>query len=302
MSLLQRYIAKTVINSILMVTLMLIGLQIFIVFISQLGDLGRGDYGILHAFIYVLYTLPLEVYVFFPLAALLGCLLGLGSLASHSELIVMRMAGVSIGQISWAVIKGALLLVLAVTLVGEVIGPLGAVAAENQKAMAMSGGQTVQTKHGVWFRDGDNFIHINTILPGNRFLGVIDYHFNKDHVLDWASYAQSATFDKEGNWVLHNVNESIITTSGVTVKHYDKMPWSVSIQPKMLGIDAYDPIQLPLVKLYRYIEYRNQNNLQSGQYQLVLWQRIIQPFATMIMIFLAIPFIFGPLRTVTMHH
>jgi lipopolysaccharide export system permease protein len=51
---LDRYIAKTVLTSIGLVTLMLMGLQIFILFVDQLGDLGRVDYGILQAAFFVL--------------------------------------------------------------------------------------------------------------------------------------------------------------------------------------------------------------------------------------------------------
>ncbi|MCK1890503.1 LptF/LptG family permease, partial [Legionella pneumophila] len=49
--------------------------------------------------------MPYQVYLFFPIASLLGCLVGLGVLANHSELVVMRAAGISIGQITGAVLK-----------------------------------------------------------------------------------------------------------------------------------------------------------------------------------------------------
>ena len=47
---------------------------------------------------------------------------------------------------------------------------------------------------------------------------------------------------------------------------------------------------------------RNTSNYHQSalNYQLAYWQRIIQPFTTVVMMILAIPFIFGPLRSSTM--
>lgn len=64
MRILDRYIAKTVLAAIGLVTLMLIGLQIFILFVNQLEDLGKLDYGILQASVFVLLQMPYQVYLF----------------------------------------------------------------------------------------------------------------------------------------------------------------------------------------------------------------------------------------------
>jgi lipopolysaccharide export system permease protein len=67
-----------------------------------------------------------------------------------------------------------------------------------------------------------------------------------------------------------------------------------------LGISNVQADQLSLAKLYAYIRYRQQNNLGAGMYEFAFWKRLLQPLATLVMIFLAVPFIFGPLRTVSM--
>ena len=48
-----------------------------------------------------------------PMAALIGCLIGLGTLASSSELTIMRAAGVSLGRIVLSVMKPMLVLLVA---------------------------------------------------------------------------------------------------------------------------------------------------------------------------------------------
>jgi len=108
MKIIEKHIAKTVMSSITLVTLMLIGLQVFMLFVNELDDLGRANFGIMQVALYVFLQMPYQVYLFFPMASLLGCLIGLGQLASNSELIVVRASGMSIGQIIMAVLKAVL--------------------------------------------------------------------------------------------------------------------------------------------------------------------------------------------------
>ncbi len=53
-------------------------------------------------------------------------------------------------------------------------------------------------------------------------------------------------------------------------------------------------------QLYSYIKYLHYSGLRANKYEFLFWQRVFQPLATLVMILLAIPFIFGPLRTVPM--
>ena len=55
MTLIDRYITKSVYSSIGMITLVLMGLQLFILFIGQMNDIGRGDYSMMETLIFVLY-------------------------------------------------------------------------------------------------------------------------------------------------------------------------------------------------------------------------------------------------------
>ena len=115
---LDRYIGTSVFLAILSVLGIIVGLALLFAFIDELGDLSD-SYGTLEAMIYVVLTLPPRAYEMLPMAALIGCLIGLGSLASNSELTIMRAAGVSVGRIVWAVMKPMLVLMLVGVLIGE---------------------------------------------------------------------------------------------------------------------------------------------------------------------------------------
>lgn len=91
MKVVRRYLFRSIIGTILLVLSVLLGLAAFIEFVTQLDDIGTGSYGTMQALIYTLLKLPNLAYQMLPMAVLLGSLLGLGGLANHGELIVLRL-------------------------------------------------------------------------------------------------------------------------------------------------------------------------------------------------------------------
>lgn len=299
MKLLDRYIAKTVLASIGLVTLMLAGLQIFILFVNQIDDLGHGDYGILQAAQFILLLMPYQVYLFFPMASLLGSLIGLGILAGNRELIVMRAAGMSIGQITGSVLKAALVLIVLVTLIGETLVPVLSHFANDRRMQAMSGGQALRTARGVWLRDGNDFITIGKVLADNTLQKVYQFRFDSLHHMELARKIERVEF-VNNVWVAHNVDETIISDKKTQARHINEMPWDVSVKPGIINVSSSEPDEMTLHELRQYLRVQHRNHQAALTYQLAYWQRLVQPFTTLVMMILAIPFIFGPLRSSTM--
>lgn len=299
MTILQRYVGKTVLHTIFLVLLVLIGLELLITFVGELNEIGNGDYTLAQVFIYVLLDMPLKVYSFFPMASLVGVLLGLGILASNSELIVMRASGLSIFNISLIVLSTTFLIVLVVTIIGETSAPLMKHFAEQRKTYAISGGQMLSTKQGVWQRDGLSFIHIGQILPGERLQDITRYQFDDSHRLLEVVHAKQAVYQNK-HWVLQDVRQSKINERQIVAETMPTTDLNIQLNPKLLRISQIMPQEMTLRQLASYIKYRELNGLRAAQYGLSFWQRILQPLATCLMVLLAIPFIFGPLRSVTM--
>lgn len=78
--------------------------------------------------------MPKDIQIFFPMAALLGALLGLGMLAQRSELVVMQASGFTRLQVALAVMKTAIPLVLLTMAIGEWVAPQGEQMARNYRA------------------------------------------------------------------------------------------------------------------------------------------------------------------------
>ncbi|TAL63189.1 MAG: LPS export ABC transporter permease LptG [Legionella sp.] len=296
---LDRYIAKTVLSSIALITLMLAGLQIFILFVDQLGDMGKVDFGFKQVAFYVLLQMPYQLYLFFPMASLLGCLIGLGMMANHSELIVMRAAGMSIGQITLAVLKASILVIVLVTTLGETMVPWLSRQANDIKSAALSGGQSIRTSQGMWLRYEADFISISSIQNNLILEGVYQFRFDPQHNLKLARAIREVHYI-DNQWVAFDVQETLFTPEKTQVKTISRMLWDVSVKPQILKISSNEPDEMTLHEINRYVREQKRNQLNAQNYKFAFLQRLIQPLTTMVMMVLAIPFIFGPLRSSTM--
>lgn len=296
---LDRYIAKTVLSAIALVTLMLIGLQIFILFVNQLDDLGKVDYGMAQATVFVMLQMPYQVYLFFPMASLLGSLIGLGVMANHSELVVMRAAGMSIGQITLSVLKASLVVIVLVTSIGELLVPFMAQYANDYKMSALTGGQTLRTAQGVWMRYANDFISIGEVLPDKTLHRIYQFRFDNQHHLLLAREIKEVRFEEQ-RWVAYDVKQTDFSAGHTKASTYKILNWDVAVKPNILMISSIEPDEMTLHELNRYLREQKRSKQNVHTYKLAFYQRIVQPFTTMVMMVLAIPFIFGPLRSSTM--
>jgi lipopolysaccharide export system permease protein len=298
MKLIDRYIISSVIASTLLVMLILLGVESFVEFINELGDIGTGNYGILLALVYVPMTLPSELYQLFPMAGLLGSLLGLGRLASSNQLIVVRAAGVSKTQITLSVIKAALIMMVVVTFIGEAIAPRLDIAASNMKTHAMGKATGYSALQNIWFKQGADFINVGQVDSLQKVKDVTRYEFDKNKMTSML-YAKTALL-QNGVWRLQHPVETQIFNRHVVSKLLKEAHLKIPLKAQLFSLNSDDPGRLSIITLWHTVHFRKAHGLLSDQSGFALWQRIVQPLTTLVMICLGIPFIFGSLRNVTM--
>ncbi|WP_455232153.1 LPS export ABC transporter permease LptG [Geopseudomonas aromaticivorans] len=295
---LDRYIGSSVFFSILGVLGVIVGLALLFAFIDELGDLDAG-YGVAEAARYIAFTIPARIYELLPMAALIGCLVGLGSLASSSELTVMRAAGVSLGRIVGAVMKPLLVLLVVGLLIGEYVVPWTQSEAQSGRSLAQGGGEAQTTRRGLWHRQGEEFIHINSVQPNGVLLGVTRYRFDGERRLLSASFARRAQYQGD-YWQLENVATTLLHEDRSEVLQAPSERWDVELTPQLLGTVVVEPEALSMTGLWRYIHYLGEQGLNNSRYWLAFWTKALQPLVTATLVLLAISFIFGPLRSVTL--
>lgn len=300
MRLLSFYVAKTTLVSLSIALVLFVGIELIFGLVNELRFVGKGDYTLGQAFTFLLLSMPQNIYQIFPMAALVGSLMGLGQLATRSELIVMQAAGLSPQVITLQLMKFALVLALLIWAFGEGVAPISEKVAQNLKATALSGGQTLRTPHGTWMRKGKQFIHIQEMHVGGHLEGITRYDFDDHMALIKASHASYADYIND-QWVLYDIKETLIYSDHTKENYVTQEYWKDGIDPNVLqvvGVKYLD--ELSLIGLLKTIQYRKNNGLDTKPYQLALWQKIVQPFAVLVMIFLGAPAVFGPLRNATM--
>ncbi|MEM1243574.1 MAG: LPS export ABC transporter permease LptG [Pseudomonadota bacterium] len=299
MKILNRYIGNTVVSAVLIVILILMGLEMLISFIDQLSDIGTGNYTLWEAVKFVMLDMPFQVYNFFPMAGLVGSLIGLGVLASQSELTVMRAAGFSNSQITLAVLKAAFILMLLAIIIGEGIAPKAEHIANVMRAVDKSGTAAINTVQGVWLREGHNFIYIQRVIDNDTIEDLMSYEFGNNNNLLRSLHARKGEYI-HGHWYLYDVKQTVFKNNKTITQTKPKIKWSVKVDPELLSISSERPRNMMLPKLYLYIKYLKSNGLRPAKYQLNFWKRVFAPVAMMVMILLAVPFVFGSMRSVTM--
>ncbi len=299
MRLLGGYIGKSIASHIMAVMLVLLSLYFFSTFVSEITDVGKGNYEIFDALQFSILLLPRQLYELFPLVALMGTMLGLGALANTSELTVMQAAGISVGQIIREVLKvGAVLVVIAVIL-GEVVAPPLEKEARSERARAMSKNLSLNVKTGLWARENGSFINIERLLINGRASGIHLYRFAPDGKLLQSTTARQGVYqEKEQSWMLMQVEHTFFGEQQITRQFEQSMAWKSSVTPEVVDVVAIPPENLSIRDLLDYLSYLQENELDAERYELSLWTRIVAPFATAGMILLAIPFVFGSLRSV----
>jgi lipopolysaccharide export system permease protein len=298
-SILTRHISKTIITATALVSLIIVGVLFLMSLLGELKSIGSGDYGLIQAVMYVFFRLPSQLYQFSPMLILLGSITGLSVLASYRELAVMRTSGFSVFRIMFSSFYAAILLLVLMTSIGEWIAPNLSYQAEIRKENAQNGGQSVVTAAGVWFHAGNNFIHVQHVIDRQLLQGVTRYQFDNKHKLLAAYFAKTLVFEDK-QWLMKEVVKTSFYNDRTVSSSIPLAIWDVKFNPNLLNAGLVEPDEMSLSRLSKFIVYLKQNGLQAAGYQYEYWQRLFQPIASLIMVFLAIPFVLGSLGAVTL--
>ena len=296
MKILDRYIAATVIGGTLMTLLVLGSLLAFVDFVSELNDVGTASYTLTNAFTYVLLGLPSHMYELFPTAILIGSLMSLGALASSNELVAMRAAGISVATISRWVLQAGLVLAIVVAIIGEYVVPASERQAQAVHASALKENITLGGKNGFWIRDGDRYLHAKRVYHDMRLGEVSIYELDAKKRLQRVTFADSAVYAQD-NWVLRAVRRSVFADDRVSTERADTLEWPNLLNPDLFSVLSVQPENMSITDLYRYSAYLKSNELDASQYNLAFWVKVVAPLASMAMLLIALPFVFGSTRS-----
>jgi len=299
---LDRYLGATVTAMMVLTIFGLLGIITLFALMEEMENI-EDDYFFMDAAIYIAYTTPRRFYELIPYAAMIGALLGLGTLANNSELVVMRASGVSIARISWSAIKPALLLVVIGLAVGEYVVPITERIGQHNREKILS--DHLLPEYGYWYREGDTYMHFKEVQQEGVLIGVTHYIFDQQYRLVRTLYADRAVYhdvsDTDKYWLLEDIIVTDLSEDVTEIDSFPSMQWNTDVDPDLLRSEILiEPDKLAITELKAKVDYMHKQGLNTQKYQLAFWQKSLQPLATIGLVLVAISFVFGPLRQVSM--
>lgn len=293
MNRLDRYIIRTVLALTGLVALGLVTIYTLVVFIADIGETGKGSYGVLQVVQYSLLMMPSSLYILLPIVALLGALLGIGALARSSELTAMRAAGVSMLRIGGATLVAGALLGAFGYVLGDWLGPAGENLAGTLRDEAR--GERGTLDRSLWLRDADNILRIRRLIAEDHARDLTVFRTGEQGQLIQVSTVDEARY-VDGRWVMTGIRRTELHDSETRVVMLDRIEINSSITPNVLKLFILEGDVLSVRGLYNLVQYMDDNKLDATKYRIWLWRKLIEPLTVMVMMLFAVPFVVGALR------
>lgn len=321
---LAHYVKTNALFAIIAAVLGLWALQVLFTYLSELEDLSD-SYTMSDALRYILYRSPYFLEQFMPTGALLGAVVGLGLLASKSELVVMRASGISIYRIVGWVLQPALIFVLLALLINQFILPHS-----NQLAYEINGKDSsslVTSVRGYWTvqpqfstasdgsaqPDGSDILYIDYADVEGNIGTVKRWHLDNSGNLQTATHAKGGRYSGRipmptasnnqseqyrYEWQLSDMTE--LTINQGFDSSQSKTPsdtLSLPFAPESVYLLTREAEDLSLTQLYEHRQFMRQQGQRSLNHELAFWQKLLSPLSILSLVIVACSFVFGSLRT-----
>ena len=289
---LTRYVSRDVLLSTLLIFTALLMLFSFFDLINEMKDVGKGNYTMTAALLFVTLNIPSRLYELFPVAALIGTLFAIAQLVANSEWTVMRASGASVLQLGWAVVRVGIPLAIATFLAGEFVAPPAERLAQNLRAGARGdsvGMVAQQFDSGFWFKQDLTFVNIRTVLADMKLVGVRIYEFDPQLRLATVRSAESGSFAGDGKWKLEAVKVTELNGDSASVSSMPVWMWETVLKPSILTVYQVAPERLAIATLYDNIRVLGSSQ-KTSRFEIALWGKLFYPVTVLVMMLLALPF------------
>jgi len=290
MKTLRIYLAREIYGATLFVFVAFLGLFAFFDLINELGDLGKGTYRLQHVLAVVALTLPSHVYELFPIAVLIGTLYALSHLAANSEYTVMRGSGLTPWLAAGALVRIGVVFIIGTLVFGELIAPVAERAARQMKLVATTSIVAQDFRTGLWVKDERRFVNVREVLPDASISDVRVFEFDEGYRLESISFARRGRYASNNLWRLDDVMRTRFTASGSSVERLAALDWTSVLTPDILAVLFVQPERMSAWNLYQYSRHLSENRQKTERYEIALWKKLVYPFASLVMMALALPF------------
>lgn len=305
----HRYIASEIYRSTIAVTLVLVGLFMFFDMIENLDNLNeRFTFGSL--LLLQLMQIPTRLYDLLPIALLIGAIIALAGLAQRNELVVLRVSGISSRRLLGMLWMGTIPIMVFALLLSEGVTPYAESKTGQLNLQLLGKSSGARMNSGYWFREPtDNgalrVINISRISSEREVENIRIYNFDAEGKFKELIHAQRGLFqhqelqltqaklirtDFDLETALMDPTAPLTPLSTQTM--LDSYTISTSLTQARLLASELQPDRMSIMGLLDYIQYLEDNHLQSNRQVVALWRKGVYPFTLLVMITLAAPISF----------
>lgn len=309
----RRYIASEIYRSTIAVTLVLVGLFMFFDMIENLDNLNeRFTFGTL--LLLQLMQIPTRLYDLLPIALLIGAIIALAGLAQRNELVVLRVSGISSRRLLGMLWMGTIPIMVFALLLSEGVTPYAESKTGQLNLQLLGKSSGARMNSGYWFREPtDNgalrVINISRISSEREVENIRIYNFDAEGKFKELIHAQRGLFqhqelqltqaklirtDFDLETALMDPTAPLTPLSTQTM--LDSYTISTSLTQARLLASELQPDRMSIMGLLDYIQYLEDNHLQSNRQVVALWRKGVYPFTLLVMITLAAPISFMQTR------
>jgi lipopolysaccharide export system permease protein len=298
----RRLLYRDIVGAVGFVTLAFLSLFFFIDFVDELGDVGKGGYGIVHALLVCALELPGNFYELFPISVLIGTIFALARMAQSSEFTILRTAGLGPGRALGLLTLLAVGFALANFLVGDYVAPWSEREGVSVKAQFRGGRELGRT--GAWLKDtrrdaaGRDLsvsVNVRRTTPEGVLEGVRIFEFDGDSREVARVVARTATIG-QGRWTLEDAEITEWPSAGtgtravVHVRHEARTQWPSSLDTGVVAAAVLPVSTMSTLELWRYSRHLSSQEQASQRHSIQFWKKALYPLACLVMVALALPF------------
>lgn len=248
---------------------------------------------------YIELRFPQLLSQFAPFTALLAAILTYTTLNQHSEIVVMKAAGLSAYQIIAPLVVVSFGIAVIHFIFNESVVTKATAELhhwqDNDYALDIP-----PAPHGAartWVLDGHNLVEVASVTQNGRMLVADDvtlYERDSEGSLKSVSKADFALW-QDNSWTLFDIRRFDIDTHQVTTA--EKQPWNTSVQPERFLAMAVVPEQVPFGSLVNAMAELEREGYPMRSLSASLNHKIAAPMATLLMPLLAALAAFGVARS-----
>ncbi len=255
--------------------------------------LARG--GFLQIFRYMALRLPFLFQEVAPFAVLAGAIFTFSQLARNSELVVMRITGLSLFQIFRRTLPVAFAVAAVDLVVADQITPRAEQALATWWVASAPGAHKAQTPR--WFRIDNDVVMVKSATPtGEALQGVSIYERDASDALSRRMTAASATHEK-GGWRLRDATVTDLGLARADIMSVGAIDWQTSLSPNDVARLFSTAYQITSGTALRSLFGKGPVDKSPSEFKTRLYRTVAEAAAPIIMLLLALPTALGHARS-----